>query len=552
MPRRTVEAVIAASDRAWRMKRLWTGLIYECWWYAAPGMNPYLTGTDPEHGTAYGSQGHERHQHLYDSTICRSSERVPARMVEDMFPPGRNWAEMSAGTMLQQQTGDEKALQEVIQATQERLYGHLHATNVSLELLAMVTDAFISGTGLMKVGMSPDSGDLLHFQAVNQAHVALEAGPMGRVWGYHRKAEMSREHIIATWPDARNLPNEETDDQLGGKEPRQWKIRESTYYDRMSALWYMDVIVIGDSDETGRRIVERDSPIPYWISYRYRLLSGEVQGRSPVMAALPDARTLNHAKRVRLESASIRVAGIYTYLNDSTFNPRTVRLRSGSFWPVGSNARENPTIRALEMSGDVQLGEIIAEDAMTSLKETLLDMALPEPGGKVLSATEILERQAEARQQRGIPYLRLMHEAGRPLLRASTWILSQAGQLPELNLVNPPMKNGKSRPLQLDGTDVQLNFLSPHVQAQNLTDARNVAEWAEISQRAAGPEGWMAGAKTEDIPQVLAEKMNVPGQLYRDETEREERMAMMMEAQAGAAEQGAMPESEMGGMGMPQ
>ena len=548
MPRKTVEQVIAASDRAWRMKRLWTGLIYECWWYAAPGMNPYLTGTDPEHGSVHGHQGQERHQHLYDSTICRSAERVPSRMVEDMFPPGRDWADLSAGAMMQAD-GDEgeKKVTENIKATQDKLYANLRATNVSLELLSMVTDAFVSGTGLMKVGKSRDSGEILHFEAVNQAHVALEAGPMGRVWGFHRKAEMSREHILATWEDAKEgeMPREEEGDSLGGKEPRQWKVRESTYYDRTTGFWYTDVIVLGDSDKTGKRIVERESPIPPWIAYRYRLLSGEVQGRSPVMAALPDARTLNHAKRVRLETASLRVAGIYTYVNDSTFNPRTVRLRSGSFWPVGSNARENPTIRPLEVSGDVQLGELIAEDAATALKETLLDMALPEPGGKVLSATEILERQAEARQQRGIPYLRMMYEVGRPLLQVATWILSEQGHLKELNLLNPPMKDGVPRPLRLDGTDVQLQFHSPHVQAQNLSDARTITEWAQAGQMAAGERGWEAGANVEAIPEELGKKMKVPGNLYRDEAEREERMLMMMEGQAGVEQQGGMPMEEM-------
>ena len=554
MPRKAPEYVVAESDRAWKRKRSWYGICAEAWWYAAPGMNPYTGGDEPGMGSGH-TAGQRRHDHLFDGTLARAAERLPNRMVNELFPHGRHWADLHPGPFFLDADVDEEAEREILAMTQERVFANIHSADLSLELVSMTRDAIISGTGVLKIGISPDSGSLLHFEAVNQAEVALEAGPMGRVWGYHRKGRMRREHILATWNDAVNVPaGDPMEDRE--KEPKDHEFRESTYYDVQSGKWYMDVILLGADGRRGSgpvRIVEREYAVCPWIAYRYALLPGEVQGRSPVMAALPDARTLNHAKRVRLESASMRVAGMFTFLNDATFNPRTVRLQSGAFIPVGNNSRDNPTIRPLEVAGDVQLGELIIQDTVAALKETMLDFALPDATGAVRSATEIVERQAEARQQRGMPYLRLMQEVGRPLLRAATYLLQQAGQLPELSALQKPMQDGEPRPLLMDGTDIALQFVSPLVQAQRLSDAQTIVGWAESSQRAAGPEAWIAGAKTENIPAALADRMQVDESLDLVRTDRERAEWMQRQAEARAPRQPAAPDrpSAAGGTNAP-
>ena len=548
MPQRSPEELLARSERAWEMKRRWYSIFWEAWQYAAPGLNPYGTSYDAEYAQAMHAPSHVAYSYLFDGTVARACERVPHRITEEAFTPGQHWANMQAGPLMAAPDLPKKDVIQAIQLSQMRLFAHLNAAPLLLELVKMIRDAYVSGTGCMKVGMAPDSSSMLHVEAVNQAQVALEAGPMGTVWGFYRKAEMPREHVLATWPDAKGVP-EDPVNQDPKAEPPKLQLAECTYYDPTSGLWYHDVIVEkGAHASEHRRVVERELPVCPWICYRYSLLAGEVQGRSPVMAALPDARVLNHAKQVRLESASLRVAGMFTYRNDATFNPRTVRLRSGAFIPVGSNDRQDPTIRPLEVSGDVQLGELIIEGQVMALRESLLDETLPDPSGAVRSATEFIERRAEARQRRGLPYLRLMHEVARPLLRASTWHLSEAGQLPELALITETMDDGRPRPLMLDGTDLQVQFTSPHVQAHNLSEARTIVEWGEAAKLTAGEAAFQAGAKVEDIPEILAEKMKVSVEVWRSKEEREERMAAAVAAeQAQGAGQPALPGPGAGG-----
>ena len=537
MPRMEPKALMQRSERAWSVKRRWYALLDECWRYAAPGLNPYYAGDEPEAVSGRFTAGEPRAQDLFDSTLARSAERLANRMVTELFPMGHHWARLREGPFF----GSEQSLPEdrmnALAATTRRIFEAIHASDCNLVLGQMALDGVVSGTGVLKVGVSQDSATLLDFEAVNQSEVALERGPGSQIWAFYRKMRMPMVHILALWPDARRLPKDEPDERKGYA-PKEWQICEAVYYDPRTAVWYEDVLLKGDGGEA-TRIVERERLVCPWIAWRFSLLAGEVQGRSPVMAALPDARTLDWAQETRLESGSIRVGGMYTYRNDSTFNPTGVEMGSGVFLPVGSNSNVDPTVRPLELSGDPQMGEIITADHRESVKETMLDFPLPDNRQGPKTATEIAAKQAEARLARGQPYLRMAEEVGRPLLRLVAYLLSEVGQLPELEAMQPPLADGRPRPLMLDGTDVAVQFTAPAVQIQDIIDAQNIAQAAEISQLAAGPEAYQMGIRTEDVPARIFELLGVDG-LTRDEQERAELMQAQQEAKL-AAQMGPQP-----------
>ena len=57
------------------------------------------------------------------------------------------------------------------------------------------------------------------------------------------------------------------------------------------------------------------------------------------------------------------MTGVYTATSDGTWNPHTVTLAPGSIIPVGSNSNQNPSLKALESSGNPQLGDVIIDAA---------------------------------------------------------------------------------------------------------------------------------------------------------------------------------------------
>ena len=528
--------LLRRAEAAWELKRPLYGILTECWRYAAPGVDPYRDGGGRgERGNMRRhNTGEGRYSHLYDATLARSATKHANRLISENFPPGRHWAELRSGPLFGG-SRDERAEDphaEAMHAIRERIFEAIHASNFALASNAMALDAVISGTGCMKVGVSADSSTLLDFEAVNQSEVAFEAGPRGTVWGFYRRMSETRERIQVLWPDA-SLPEEAGDDWQVGQ-PKDYDLMECTVYDPQAGLWRYSVVLDGGSDAASV-VSSRDYVVCPWVVWRYMLLAGEVQGRSPVMAALPDARTANHAVRVRLQSASLRVNGMFTFTGNDVFNPAVVELRSGAFLPVGSNDNQNPTIRPLELPGDPQFGELVLEDTRNSIRETMLDVGLPEPTGSVRSATEIIERQRENMQQFGMPYLRLIEEVGRPILRAVAYLLAEAGQLEELAELQPAGPDGRPMPLMLDGRDVAVQFTSPLVTAQRLSDAETVVRWAEMARFVAGEDGYLASVKTAFAPGFLAEKMGVDGVMLRDEEERDAAEDDLFEARVGAA-----------------
>ena len=531
--KRPIEASLAIGEQAWIRKALWYDVISEAYYYAAPGLDPYLeSGGDP---TLIGiTPGFRRQDHLFDGTLPADTEDAVNEMCAETFPAGRDWAElqMGAGAFADEEVPPARQ-REALEAAGRKIWSAIHASNFYLALNTMAMDTYIAGTGLMKGGVARDSATLLEFEAVSQAEVALEPGPRGMVGGYHRKMDIPRDFIEAYWPDATGLP--EKDDVEKDGRPRKYRVVDTVYYDLEDGIWRESVILRNQGRSTGDvEVYEREYLVCPWICWRYAMLAGEVQGRGPVFKAVPSARTLNHAKRVRLETASIRAVPAYTYVGEDTFNPATVEIGPGVFIPVGSNDPQSPTIRALEMAGDVPLNELVIEDEKASVHQIMNRNAMPDPAGPVRSPTEYLKRDEAHLKQKGGPVLRAMEEVGRPVLRLVAYLLQEAGQLKELAALGRSDELGRPVPLRLDGTDVALQFANPLVQLQRISDALNVFQWAQSVAGAFGPEGLMAGVAIERGAEVTGKKMAVPEEMIRKQDQQQE---MLQQAMGGGVQQ---------------
>ena len=541
MPRLAPEVVQQRSDSAWARKRPWYGNWRECWRYAAPGVDPFASGNQPDFKRSW-TDGGPRHEHLFDSTLADASDKHANMMMHEMFPAGRDWGEFEAGSGFAAEELPE-ARRKAIAKTQERVFSYIHASNFVLSGGSMVRDGVVSGTGVLKVGLAPDSATLLDFEAVNQATVALERGARDSVWGYYRKMQEAPSRMRVLWPQGADIPASETGQD--GME-RELEVVEATTYDPEDGLWrYM--ALLPTSEGAGMRVIfEREYVVSPWISWRYWLAPGEVQGRSRVMAALPDARTANKIVETGLRGGALRAAGIFMYRSGDVFNPATSVFEPGAFLQVGSNDSQNPTIAPLPLSGDPRDTSQKLEDTRASIRRTMLDESLPPPTAAVRSATEIVEMQRQALRHLGHPFVRLVEEAGRPILRAVAYLLQEANQLPELAAFQPAPASGRPAPLRLDGSDVKVRFSNPMTRSQRLTDAQTTVEWLDTSRAVAGPEAVEAAVKLEEVPELLSRKYGAPAELIREAAERNEmweaareaRMAGAQAPQAGGPPQG--------------
>ena len=534
-----IETLIARAKRAWGHTRSWYGLYSEAAYYADPSVLPY---NEASGSRSHASRGSPRHDHLFDGTLMRAKEKLALKLVSRIFPTGKNWADVTRGTMMLGADQGERRQNEAALALSRKIFGAIHASNFTKSVTMLSREGVTFGTGIMKAGMQRGSQTAVEFTAVPQAQVAMEAGPNESVWGFHRKGEMELDFIRALWPDAANLPEERA---RPGQLPTQWPIQESTIFDPDDGMWYVVVLVedAGSGGGTGyRQVLEEPYHVCPWIAYRYSLRPNEVRGRGPVFECLPDARSANKAMQTQLESASMRVAGMFTYRADSVFNPRVARLRSGAFLQVGSNDQANPTIRPLDITGDVRFGMEMLERFQTTINEGCNVTPQPPLTGQVRSATEWLQHQANEIETLGLPALAMVEEVARPVLRLVAYLLAEQKQLPELAAFLPANEDGTPAPLKLDGTDFEVSFTGPQAQAQRVQDLGNMAQFAEIVMRTYGPQALMTATSPEEFVAQAAEKTQIPPGIVRPLEERRELGGQAIEGMIAANQPAAAPQ----------
>ena len=520
----------AANDQAWSEKGAWHGLHAQCGHFGRPGLDPYY-GSAGLPGAGHAARGMHLGEDVYDSTLARAVTKLANRIVQDVCPPGIEWAHFT-GTLTRQGESENTAR---LQTLQRRAFKAFHTSNGDQALHEMILDCVVYGTGVVRVGTGSEPEVPLVLDSSSQVEVALERGPRGAIWGYHRKFLMPREHIMALWPNAEVPDDEPMSGDHGPLMPPRYDVQESTYYDGDAGHWWYDVLTRGlwrggrSDDPSIQRIFEERTPISRWIGWRWARMPGEVYGRSPTMDALPDAMTASELVRILLETGSMRVGGMFTVRNDSNVNVDTIRMESGTFIPVESNQRDNPSISALEVGGDANMGQLLLEELRMSIMKAMLAQELPPEGAGIRSATEWVARQKELNSAIGAAFSRLVEELLRPLMQAVVYVLSEQQLLADVGIPAGQL-------MRLDGTDMGLQFTSPLVRSQKMQDVAAIVEGSQMAQAAAGPVAFQAAANAPRIAAKILKLQELDKELYREEDEAEEMYQAQMQAQAAAAQ----------------
>ena len=251
---------------------------------------------------------------------------------------------------------------------------------------------------------------------------------------------------------------------------------------------------------------------------RYSKVSGEIRGRGPALQSLPDVRSLNKIKEFVLQKAAIDLAGMYTATDDGVTNPYNISISPGVVIPVGSNNSSNPSIQRLDTGANLSLVQFEVQDLQASIKKSLFN-DLRDPTAPVRSATEVAIESRELAKRIGSAFGRLQTEVLIPILQRVTYILGRRGLI---------------QPLVLNGEEVEIKFTSPLARAQDDQDVVNVSQAVQFVMANAGPDQAKIGFKLEQFGPWVAEKMGVPAELVRSDSEQ----AQIIQAGAEAAQQG--------------
>ncbi len=530
MPQLEIEVSRRKAADAWSRKMKWDQLLRECFAYAAPERSLYDTSAHGDGKDTTQNAGRRKSVHLTDSTLVSDVIKLVNRIQSELVPPQQKFASLKPGPFISEENRTQALKQ--LQDVEAKLFGAIRTSNFDQSISEWLYDLVVAGTAFMMV--FGDDDQPLMFTPIPQSQIAMLEGVNGKQDFFSRKFTMRGELLIDQWPDAKI---DETVMQDYKENPStEVTVFENTYFDKRDKIWRYEVIH-EDAKAAGstERIVERTYRISRIIAARWMKLPGEIQGRSPVMIALADAKTLNKVKELLLRNAALAVAGVWTARNDGVINANSVRIFPGAVLPVKSNGGPNgSSIARLDVGGDLQLAQIIIEDLKTSINGIMMNTALPPDAGPVRSATEIIERLKQIQQDLGAPFGRMLKEGIVPMLEAALFALGEAG-------IVPRMQDGGG--IKLDSGDIDVEFTSPLAQAQNLREIETVLTWLQQLQLLPMPEQTVAlAAKVEDIGVWLGQKQNVPAILMRDNTEREDMQGMAGQLIAAQGQLGVLPQ----------
>lgn len=519
------EAILRRAEAADRKRAAFAAVMRDVYALAMP---------DRDGWNAYG-YGADRHVQVFDSQAILSTARFANRLQQALFPAQQRWAQLELPPELALRPGAETLARDLEAAT-EILFAHIHASAFDQAINEWALD-LAAGTACLliengrEVSGRPEA-PLLKVTAVPAVSVAFEEGPTGTVEAVFWRQRPSARLVRRLYPDARAWP--EAVRRAEREQPdAEVPLLAATIYDAEDGAFVLRVIAEADKAV----VVERRYRTNPWIVTRWSKSPGEIYGRGPLTAALPDIRMLNKLAELHIRALNFVVTPMFTVADDGVTNPDTVRLVPGALIPVRANGGPlGPSIEPLRPPAELGISAEMMDRLRTTIRQALFDEPLPPEIKTGISATEIVERIRAFQADTGA-FGRLMADAVTPIVTRCLDILESAGAF------DPERFGGLLRAVQDDA--VRIRPVSPLALAQDRADVQSVMQFltgaATLGQ--AGAELLRSGLALERAGAWLARKQGVPAELIPTP---EERAAERQAAAQAEAERAALASPVLG------
>ena len=513
----TRESFNERFDKAFVVQNNWKNILSDAYEFFIPQQNVFRDqNTTP---------GNKRDFRIMDGAPEDALNEGANKVKSAITPDWRQWAILKAGFEVPEEVRESQEVKKQLQDITDIVFSHINSSNFSIQMGEAYKDWLI-GTGAIEIRENTTLGaPILSYHALNQQLIAYEEGPFGNVENEYKSREIPARNVERTYPGG----DFSTELRVKIKDSPSDKVRFKEGYIKTEDGYFLIVLEEGTSNLVWAESQGLSNPISV---FRYAVMADEIRGRGPALSALPDARTLNKIQEFALQKAALDLAGMYTSVDDGTFNANTMTIAPGVIVPVGSNASNNPSLQRLDTGGDLQLSFFELERMTMSIRKALFN-DLRDPTDTVVSATQVMIETQALAARIGSAFGRINSEGLVPILNRSIEILQRRGIVPNLTI---------------DGRQIAVQFTSPLAKAQDSEDLMSLQQSIELSNMMAGPELTALGFNLEKIPEYIADKTGMDVELVKSEGEREQAKQDMLEAATMAMEQ-EQPQQEAAALG---
>lgn len=486
-----------------RKMTTWYSHMRECYSYSVPQRETFFEHTP----------GQKKNTRVYDSTAVIATP-IYANRIQKALLSGQ-FTKLVAGTQVDEEQminfmGEDLSLEEALEKITDIAFEYINRSNLSTRAHEAMIDLAVS-TGVLTCDYDPKKDELV-FDAVPLSFVYLEAGPKGSVDAVWREHKMKCRNVPLTWPGAKL--SDEMLKKIEEQPDTEVELVEGMIYNHAEDSYKLCVLYADDKSLMYEEDYGISSP---WITFRTTVIPGEVYGRGPIMRVLPDIKTLNSMSENSLKSAALSVAGVWTATDDGVFNPYTVRIAPGVIIPVSSNANENPTLRSLDVGGNLQFHEMEYNRRVDNVNRALFAKPIGDIDDPTKTATEMSMRMQLDLEDSGSEFKRLQVELPGGIFKRVIHLLSEEGIIPQI---------------KIDGKNVDIKYMTAVSQQDDADEANILVKSLQMSLGAGiPPEVVMADLKIEDMPSFILDKLGGPSEMKRSTADKEKIKEAAMQAQ---------------------
>ncbi|MGB1361054.1 MAG: portal protein [Alphaproteobacteria bacterium] len=399
---------------------------------------------------------------IFDGTAPDAIDELSGVLMNELYPYGNDWIDIKNKQTKQSDDTDTSI------NVKNTIMDSIRSSNFQIEIHQCVMDLIIAGTGVMLIEQGDiNSGNKLKFTALDLQNIVLQETANGKIDTLYRKKEYSYNELVNRFPIAKS--------KVKYSEDKTFKIVEQIKLN--NGKWDYTVILLDETSQS-EIIMQSQYDTPPFIAFRWQKNTGEVYGRSPIMKALPDIKTVNKIAELTLKNASISVTGIWQADDDGVLNPNNIRLVPGAIIPkaVGSNG-----LQPLKSPGEFNLSNMLIEPLQNRIRKSLLSDVFTTTVAK--TATEIQEQQLRSRQVINSVFERITQEAMLPMVQRITDILAKQGAIIKpkdsglyVDVISPVERYSKmQKVLMVKQTISEINKLG--FDAFNIFDLNKTLKW---------------------------------------------------------------------------
>lgn len=469
------------------------------------------------------TQGDKRTDLIFDGTAIHAVELLASSLHGMLTSPSTPWFSMRYRNPGLQRND---AANEWLEVCLDQMYQHFNRSNFQQEVHELYYDLVVFGTAAIYVDGDKDG---LRFAARHIAEICISEDAEGRVDTVYRKFKMTARAMAQRFGiDA--LPTAAAKD--AEKEPyKEHEIIHAIYprpEGRGRAAKNKPVASVYYHKATKHLLSESGfDEFPFMVP-RFVKDSVSTYGRSPSMTALPDVKMLNKMSETTIRAAQKQVDPPLMAPDDGFMLPIRTTPGSLNFYRAGTRDRLEP----LQIGANNPLGLNMEEQRRNAIRQAFYVDQLLLSQGQAMTATEVLQRNEEKMRLLGPVLGRLQSELLQPLISRSFALLLREGLLPPA-------------PEELQGQDIDIEYVSPLAKAQKLTDLQSMLRGFEVMMQVAEIAPVMDYLDTDRLVQYLVEVTGIPARVIRSDDEvKKIRRQQAQQAQQEAQMQQQMMESE--------